>query len=931
MVFSETATIYLDSMTIDSNSKTESTSSCNNEVENVSYFDPRYYYSPNYRTIYALDLTKILLNKNIIDVKVRIWTKNLATDAKEYNADGDVSCYTSRYGINSPYCTKCMDALTAYSYCKIDTYYLFFSDVQADENEYNNYEISAHFGPKGLSEIHQMATNGTSMNKYAYFICEIKPKNGSSDKSSFGTFYGAKAPESFKPRLEVTFASNECTEGGCCNTSTGRFLPSTTVCNSQINEEKYCRVETGVTEGIYRRISQQYCSGHSQSCNGATQWTYLGLLDNCNGFGCNPTTNTCNKCNSDKDCALSDKCTNKLCIPVACNAFETVSNHSCILLEGKCFNKDQCEDSQICVSNTCASLNCPWYMQTGNHECILKPGYCSVSSDCNNVMQDCINNVCMLEEGLCYTHSDCPDSEYCSDFYCNPLECSSGQISYNHMCVNPMDICTDDSDCSIDKVCRDKLCQLNIPNDFNIDIGSFYSWGNQTLSGLTPIFDFDTLLYNELGICTPDSEGFCLVPINVSFNGGVVTLSDVEINYKPVPFIEINLTLKKGFNLINIPILDIILESLMNVTEITGIYYYNNEEQMYDALVRTNDGFIGDIDSADLDSGLFLKVSSDVNLTFTSYTAKDNSFYVNRGFNMINIDIGKPIPVSLFLENYSDILAVYKYDTISNRYQSAIKASNDEIIVSEDFLVGVPGEAYFVKADSDCVFSSRDSGEVGSVGCWHSGMFAQDVSSLPAMPETIIEKPVLIVNDELDITPNVETFVEAIPIVLVPTKEESNNNITFSINFSKGFNQINIPFKEVTLAYLRENVPDLIEAYTYNTVDQKYVLITENSIVNPTDGIFIKVNASSEALFSGLDAKDTVLNLSKGFNLVKLNETLSVTEYLNKNPNVAAVYRYDPVNQRYKTAIRAKGGIMLSDDDFKIGVLGEAYYVKYLG
>lgn len=156
-----------------------------------------------------------------------------------------------------------------------------------------------------------------------------------------------------------------------------------------------------------------------------------------------------------------------------------------------------------------------------------------------------------------------------------------------------------------------------------------------------------------------------------------------------------------------------------------------------------------------------------------------------------------------------------------------------------------------------------------------------------------------------------------------------------TINFTKGFNFINIPYTEVKLSDL-QSIPNIRAIYSFNMTGYIHSIKLQSgtwsgqlTAISPKLGLIIKSDADFSHTFRGSPPEVSALSteLVKGFNLIPISQNITASEYLINNPDVRAIYKFD--GQKYLSAISKAGNILHSGEDFRL-TLGESYMVKYV-
>ena len=243
-----------------------------------------------------------------------------------------------------------------------------------------------------------------------------------------------------------------CSSGVCCDGC--NYRPSSYICNSNLQTDYSCPWGTGCGNDVGVRHLQQYCSGSSTTCNGATSWTGYSLYDDC--------ITTSERCVEDvSSCTPDASCAGTVCTPNGCN--------------GNCpagCTVSQDPDCGCSNGNGCCGIGCTY---TNDNDCTVPcipdgcngncPTSCSVSQD-----PDC---GCSNGNGCCgigctsSNDNDCAPS--CIPNGCNgncPSGCTASQDP-DCGCVNGNGCCapgctyTNDNDCSVP--CIPDGCNGNCP------------------------------------------------------------------------------------------------------------------------------------------------------------------------------------------------------------------------------------------------------------------------------------------------------------------------------------------------------------------------------------------------------------------------------------------------------------------------------------
>lgn len=155
--------------------------------------------------------------------------------------------------------------------------------------------------------------------------------------------------------------------------------------------------------------------------------------------------------------------------------------------------------------------------------------------------------------------------------------------------------------------------------------------------------------------------------------------------------------LVNGYSQINIPYSGITLSHLESIPEIMAVYKWNATAQRWMQALRSNGVFIGTKYDISKDDGLMIKSNTAKTVTLSNIgSRKDVSAptYV-KGYNLIPLNLAEPESVKTFMLKDINIVAVYKYN--NTKYLSMLKTNPTTLLGSTDFLVGEPGEAYYIK------------------------------------------------------------------------------------------------------------------------------------------------------------------------------------------------------------------------------------------
>lgn len=235
-----------------------------------------------------------------------------------------------------------------------------------------------------------------------------------------------------------------CSSGACC--SNGKFLSSTSVCNSNYDTEYRCS-GTGCGATAQKRVQKRYCSGTSASCDGSTAWDSWTTVQSCTASQLCATDRTSfAKCSTCQNGCQGGACCD-------CQAGECC--------DGCRFKSDDHEcQSDLDVEYRCAGDACG-----GSPEIRALSRFCSgMSAGCGgderwgdwNPLDQCFGSeMCITDGTTGATCSDCPHG--CDDLTGTCCECSDGPccdgcrfVSERVMCHTGLDQeyrCTGDTAC----------------------------------------------------------------------------------------------------------------------------------------------------------------------------------------------------------------------------------------------------------------------------------------------------------------------------------------------------------------------------------------------------------------------------------------------------------------------------------------------------
>lgn len=406
------------------------------------------------------------------------------------------------------------------------------------------------------------------------------------------------------------------------------------------------------------------------------------------------------QCNSNAECGVSEYLFYGFCS--GNDVKKIFRTYSCLnpgTEESRCYLFDQYFTIETCL-NQCISGQCS----------SIQNITCSLNSDCgqesytgnkfcrnNNVVQYFKSFTC-VHPGT--TLSTCESAQTLRTIETCTQTCSDGKCVLNQNVT-----CNADSDCGNSGYFGDYYCSgsnllQNYRHNICVDPGTSKSYCAQSIyPGVRKICENSCV------------SGECISPVNAIYE----------------------LKLQKGFNFISVMSENVLAEAFFKNSSVKAVYTWNPLSQKYDIFLP------GSLLNIDTSNGLIVKTSEDLSFNITLHPSTLTYFDLKRGFNLVRLDsIPKQIKVSEFLNNtFTDcISAVYRFNPLTQKYESAVRSGNN-VILSTDFLVGGITESYFIK--SKCNIKIYYSQNTSGIIELNQGLTASDIETVAALSFPKIE------------------------------------------------------------------------------------------------------------------------------------------------------------------------------------------------
>ncbi len=281
--------------------------------------------------------------------------------------------------------------------------------------------------------------------------------------------------------------SSECTSGACCDTTTGTFKPSGTVCrasfgpcdvaeyctgssascpddlyrpssyvcDSDIDVQYSCPWGTGYGSDVGVRYLQKYCSGTGSSCDGSTAWTPYSIADECSSNEyCTPGVPACvsgSQCTDECSAGAEEsRCSGGIVQKRTCGNYDS---DSCTEWSSWT-DVENCNSNDGCYGTTyrdyyCSNGACSYTSSYNDYRCTSDTCYneCSAGAEesrcsggivqkrtCGNYDSDsCTEWSSWTDVENCNSNDGCYGTTY-RDYYCSGGSCSYTSIYNDYRC-----------------------------------------------------------------------------------------------------------------------------------------------------------------------------------------------------------------------------------------------------------------------------------------------------------------------------------------------------------------------------------------------------------------------------------------------------------------------------------------------------------------